>query len=103
MTTLKIAAVTILFLSIPHQAPLAGTSGSAGQAAPDELVGAAVEPSMARLESRESAVMATDGFVWSASSVANAVGAGSPSSDHLEIDGYSWSVRSAENPLELAP
>lgn len=98
MRLIQTAAVTILFLLIPHQAPYAGPAEGA---APEAAADAAGESSTPRLEAdgRE----AGDGFVWSASAPGEAGEAWSASSDLLETDGYSWSVRSMDSDPAFDP
>ncbi len=107
MKMVKIAAVTILVLSIPHQAPMAGpTEGTAQGALGDQtqkaLPRAAGDLSAARSGPAAGRAMpVNDGFVWSVEATGSQGIAWGSRSEHLETDGYSWSARFAESDLTL--
>ncbi len=107
MRMVKIAAVTILVLSIPHQAPMAGPTDATVQGAPGDrsqtaLHGAAGDLSAARtVPAPGRAMPANDGFVWSVGATGSQGIAWGSRSEHLETDGYSWSARFAESDLAL--
>jgi hypothetical protein len=88
MRPLEAAALAIFFLLIPHQEPRADASEVAAPAA--------------RLSERVSgtAVVESDGFVWSVAAGRDFAGARIEPDDHLVIDGYSWSARTDRTALD---
>ncbi len=96
MRVVKAVAVSALFLLIPHQAPFAGPPDGDGKPVlSPQATTAVAESSTARLEPlRRGSVPSSEGFVWSVAPSRVSDATWKSSLDHLETDGYSWSVRS---------
>lgn len=97
MRIAKVVLVAILFLLIPHQAPFAGPTDGAGPIVATDSIsekGLEAAPTAARRDrARREMALSDEGFVWSVPSSVAADAAWSASADHLETDGYSWSIQ----------